>query len=440
MRITVVGNPGHRRVVGFTAAAVAAGLPPPRVVAWADVLRDAPEGGGGVPGAGAGAGEPQPDAAAHDAREGERRGDEVGGAGRRGAGAGVGAPGRDVRGGVACGVSVFGAGPVRLDSPGEDPVVHALLGGPADPHRVEGGAVRHAAFVAALRRVSQAVEASPGAWLANDPGEIAVMFDKSRAHALLDAAGVPVPPRVGPASGIRSYAELRAVMRESRRPRVFVKPLHGSSASGVVALETSGERVQATTSAELVRTADGTRLFNSLRVRKYRDEADVSALIDALCPDGVHVEAWLPKLTVGDLATDLRVLVVGGEATHVVARGSRSPMTNLHLGNARVDIASVRDAVGGREWAAAMATCVRAARCFPRTLHVGVDLLFGVDRRRHAVGEVNAFGDLLPGVLHRGRDTWGEQVRALVDGWCPPGPWRPVRRPGADEEQLPCPT
>ncbi|MEU8136907.1 STM4014 family protein [Streptodolium elevatio] len=380
--ITVVGNPGHRRIVGFAAAAAAAGLPRPRVVAWADVLRG--------------------------------------------------------------GELAFDPGPVRVDSPGEDPAVHALLGGPADPQRVEGGSVRHAAFLKALERVRAAVDASPGAWLANDPGDIAVMFDKTRAHARLADAGVPVPPGLGPngqSAPVRSYAELRELMGAAGRPRVFVKPLHGSSASGVVALETgAGGRVQATTSAELVRTAAGVELFNSLRVRKYRDEAEVADLVDALCADGVHVEGWLPKLTLEGLAVDLRVLVVAGRATHVVARGSRTPMTNLHLGNARADVNAVRAAVGEGTWREAMTTCVRAAGCFPRTLHVGVDLLFAVDRRRHAVGEVNAFGDLLPGVLHRGRDTWGEQVRALVDGWRPHGPQRPAGQAAPDEDRLPCPT
>lgn len=379
--VTVIGNPGHRRIAGFEAAAVAAGLPRPRVVAWADVLR----------------------------------GTELS----------------------------FAAGPVRIDSPGEDPAVHALLGGPTDAHRVEGGAVRHLAFLDGLDRIRTAIAASPGAWFVNDPDDIAVMFDKARAHARLREAAVPVPPGLGPDGGgvpVRSYAELRELMRAARRPRVFVKPVHGSSASGVVALETAGERVQATTSAELVRGAAGIELFNSLRVRKYRGEADVVALIDALCADGVHVEAWVPKLTLGALAVDLRVLVVAGRATHVVARGSRTPMTNLHLGNARADLDAVRAAVGATTWHEAMTTCVRAAGCFPRTLHVGVDLLFSVDRRRHAVGEVNAFGDLLPGVLHRGRDTWGEQVRALVEGWRPHGTNAPAGQAAPDEDRLPCPT
>jgi hypothetical protein len=60
-----------------------------------------------------------------------------------------------------------------------------------------------------------------------------------------------------------------------------------------------------------------------------------------------------------------------------------------------------------------MRTCERVARCFPESLHVGVDLMFSPDWRRHAVAEVNAFGDLLPGLVVDGRDTYGEQVAAL---------------------------
>jgi hypothetical protein len=63
-----------------------------------------------------------------------------------------------------------------------------------------------------------------------------------------------------------------------------------------------------------------------------------------------------------------------------------------------------------------METCARVAGCFPGSLQVGVDLMFLVGWRRHAVAEVNAFGDLLPGVLVDGRDTYAEQVHALTSG------------------------
>jgi hypothetical protein len=110
---------------------------------------------------------------------------------------------------------------------------------------------------------------------------------------------------------------------------------------------------------------------------------------------------------------DLRVVVIGGRARHVVVRASRGPLTNLHLGNARGDLAELRR-VAGPQYEAGLASCERAAACFPRTLMVGVDLMFSPDFRRHAVAEVNAFGDLLPRLMLDGRDTYSEQLAAVA--------------------------
>ena len=146
-------------------------------------------------------------------------------------------------------------------------------------------------------------------------------------------------------------------------------------------------------------------------------------LVDALAPDGLHVERWLPKASQRGRVADLRVVVVAGRATHAVVRTSRSPMTNLHLGGARGDLDHVRAAVetAGGSWSAALAVCERAAACFPDTLCVGVDLLPSTGWRRFAVGEVNAFGDLLPrltglpGSGAEGLDTYGAQIAAVLD-------------------------
>jgi hypothetical protein len=46
-----------------------------------------------------------------------------------------------------------------------------------------------------------------------------------------------------------------------------------------------------------------------------------------------------------------------------------------------------------------------------------VDLMIGSDWRRHAVAEVNAFGDLLPGVHDAaGRDSYAAQLHAMRTG------------------------
>ncbi|WP_079166806.1 STM4014 family protein [Streptomyces oceani] len=357
-RFAVVGIPGNRRVRGFQAALRQAGLPAARVVPWAEVLR---------------------------------------------------------------GTARFRAGEtVRLDSPGEDPEVDRLLRDVSEPTRVEGTGRWYARFLSAAHEVAAGV-AEAGGTLLDDPAELAVLFDKRRCHGVLAAAGVPVPesPTSGGATPVRDWSEARRLLRDARLSRAFVKLAHGSSASGVLAVQLAGPgRIRADTSVE--RGADG-RLFNSLRVRRYATEREVAALVDTLAPDGLHLERWLPKASQHGRAADLRVVVVAGRATHAVVRTSPSPMTNLHLGGRRGDLAEAATAVraAGGDWSEALALCERAAACFPGTLCVAVDLLPVARWKRFAVCEVNAFGDLLPGLLGlpdgpaEGRDTYAAQLDAV---------------------------
>ncbi|MGN9838404.1 STM4014 family protein [Nonomuraea sp. H19] len=295
---------------------------------------------------------------------------------------------------------------LRVDSPGEDAETDALLRGPGDPARVGGGAAWYAAFTAGLERVA----AIPGVRLLADIREIGVMFDKRACHAALTGAGVPVPP----AFEIFSYAELRAEMTRRGWARVFVKPAHGSSASGVIALQAHGDRVQAVTSATWGAAGE---LFNSLRVRTYTTDEEVRRVVDLLAGDGLHVERWFPKASAGGRVFDLRVVTVAGVPTHAVVRMSRTPMTNLHLGGRRGDLELVRSRAA--LWDRVLEVCAQAAACFPGSLATGVDVMVGADWRSVAVAEVNAFGDLLPGlgdISGNGRDTYAEQVRAVLAG------------------------
>ncbi len=224
-----------------------------------------------------------------------------------------------------------------------------------------------------------------------------MLFDKRLCHAALAGAGVPVPesPTSAGRTPVRGWDDVRALLDAHAMPRAFLKPAHGSSASGIVALETAGHgRIRATTSVETA----GRRTPQLPADTPQHQRTGDRRLVDALAPDGLHIERWWPSGVLGaGRVADLRVLVVAGRATHAVVRTSRAPMTNLHLGGARGDLSAAADAMGPR-WADALDVCERAAACFPGTLCVGVDLLPATGWRRFAVGEVNAFGDLLPGL------------------------------------------
>jgi glutathione synthase/RimK-type ligase-like ATP-grasp enzyme len=363
MRCVVVGIPGGRRVELFQAALAQRGWDPAVVVPWRDVVQGRA-----------------------DLRRIVRAGDVV-----------------------------------RLDSPGRDwETERALLAAGGlegaeqlafDKGRIYWPRVWYSGFCHALERIGRQLAECADHVAMNDPREVAVMFDKAACHARLSAAHVRVPPALGE---VGSFDELRSKMRGARWQRVFVKLAHGSSASGVVAYQTNGRQHQATTTVERVRQSGELRLYNSRRIRTHRDPRDIEELIDELCRHGVHVERWLPKAGIDGQAFDLRVVVIGGFARHVVMRMSRSPMTNLHLLNERGEASRVREMIGEPAWAAAMSECERAMACFPGSLHGGVDLLIGAAGRGHAVLEVNAFGDLLPGILWEGMDTYAAQIEQVA--------------------------
>jgi hypothetical protein len=375
----VVGNPGSRRVELFQAALGGLGLPAARIVAYADLL-----------------------------------------------------------GGHAHLASAVPPGAiVRIESPGKDFAVEQalLLLGADEPdvespcyQRIERAAVEQLVFDkgrilplrqwylglrAALRLIEQQLDACPPHRLMAHPHDILAMFDKRACHARLAAAGVAVPPSLGLVDG---YDALVAAMEQSRCLRVFIKPAHGSSASGVIAFQISHGRQLATTTVELVREQGQLRLYNSRRLREYRDPAQVAALIDAVCRQRIHVERWVPKASIAGRVFDLRVMVIAGRARHVVVRTSRGPMTNLHLLNERGVWADVLERMGDAAWAGARRTCEQAMACFPDSLYAGIDLLIATDYRHHAVLEVNAFGDLLPGALWDGVDTYTAEILAALEG------------------------
>ncbi len=317
---------------------------------------------------------------------------------------------------------------LRIESPGEDHDVERRLiaRGAAEGEigrtaalrlRNERGRLRHmrqwfAGYSALLGDVEQVIQGCTGITVQNHPSAIRLLFDKPRCHKFLADRGVPVPPSL---PAITSYDALREAMRTAGWSRVFVKLAWGSSASGVVAFSTVGTKPLAITSLELVRRRGQACFYNNLQLSRYHRERDLRAIFDFLGHEGVHVEQWLPKAMQGDRSFDLRVVTFAGKACHTVVRTSRSPMTNLHLGNRRGDLSLLKQTAGSR-WGTVTDLCEQAAREFTDSLYVGWDVLVTPGFRKAFILEGNAFGDLLPNLMHAGLSTYGQGIAAVLRG------------------------
>lgn len=306
-------------------------------------------------------------------------------------------------------------GLLKVEPPGDDPAAHLLLlqAGCRLLNRPLLSAPAHgellamdawfAGFTNAMQGLARQLAAMPQIRVFNAPAEICLMTDKLACQRHLAAHGVPIPALLGP---VQSYEHLQSLLHEHQLDRVYLKPRYGSSASGVVAYRRNkAGRQQATTSAALHRTEGATRLMNSKRMARYESEHDIAALVDALAAQELYAEAWLNKPRCGDSHYDLRVVTVAGQPAHRVARIGDQMMTNLHLDNRRGDAAGLMNAA---DMTALEAASAQAARAFPHSHVTGYDLV--VRQGQAHVLEANAFGDLLPGMLWQGADTYAAQL------------------------------
>jgi hypothetical protein len=261
-----------------------------------------------------------------------------------------------------------------------------------------------------LRLIDGQLKATAPHMVMNSASDIEILFDKVKCHELFRLAEIKTAKLLGPVNG---FNDLVALMDRNECNRVFVKPAHGSSASGMVAFERSPNRQLASTTVEVVYTSGKTRIYNTRRVRRIYDIQEIRTLIEHLSEHNLFAEKWYPKAGLDGKTFDLRVVTVDGECRNVVVRESHTPFTNLHLLNGRGQLQRARAAMGESLWTEVMNSCRRVAGVFPNCLYLGIDVLVSSDMRSHVVSEANAFGDLLPGILSDGLSTYEWELKAI---------------------------
>ncbi|MCH8621209.1 STM4014 family protein [Undibacterium sp. TS12] len=316
---------------------------------------------------------------------------------------------------------------VRIESPGENFEVEKrilALGGLEDALDLEDqrGRIYHPrlwfkGFTCLMTSVAKQFEqdwqgrrGGQGGQLSwfNHPADIVSMFDKPACKKILQPYTLPVFPVFS------CYEEFFSFVREQQYCRFFIKLNSSSSASGVVAYEynkTNGRELAYST-VEVVSGMDGDRYFNSLKVKKYTSTGMIGNVLDFLFEQGALVERWIPKARHEDSSYDLRIMGIGGQRRHAIARLSRGPMTNLHLGNQRCAVDELE--LSSATWAEIDTLVGQCMQAFPRSLYAGLDVLIPRDGGLPVLLEANAFGDLLPNLLHHGESTYLAEINAVL--------------------------
>jgi hypothetical protein len=321
------------------------------------------------------------------------------------------------------------SGYVRLESPGESAeIARAILTAGIAPMEAAGripirvaqirelqcdrGEILHPLqWFLGYRRILESLKSRwdhPNLRWMSTPGSVVRSFDKIACLERWSSAGLPVSYRYPTAS---TYSEIRQTVPD-RHARLFVKLRYGYCAIGAVALEWRGSLVRAITTVEVTWSDGRPRLFVSKKPRILTREFEIAWLIDTLAMEEILVEDWLPKARWNGCPFDLRVITIGGIVHHVVGRANPSPFTNLNLDAKRISRDDVVERLGDGWWTME-SICQNAAEALPDAGMLGIDLLVRPGDRKFALLEANAFGDYLPGLTYQGMSTWEAQIHQL---------------------------
>lgn len=265
-------------------------------------------------------------------------------------------------------------------------------------------------FCKLLKRIEKNINKFPNIKVMNSTASIQLMFNKTACHHYLKEKSISVIPAI---YNIKNFDELLFEMKKNKWQSVFIKANYTSSASGVIAFRINKNKIQATTSVKLFRKNGEIKLYNALKISTYTNLEDIKAIIDFLAKEDVIVERWVPKANTEDGFYDFRILTVAGKVKQVVVRQSKSPLTNLHLGNKRGDLEAIKTQIGFEKWKQICDLAENTAKQFPYSLYIGLDVLLSKNYNNTYIIEANAFGDLLPNVLIDGMNSYETEVDLL---------------------------
>ncbi|MGL4346081.1 MAG: STM4014 family protein [Cellulosilyticaceae bacterium] len=222
----------------------------------------------------------------------------------------------------------------------------------------------------------------------NTPQAIVSTLDKVGCKEKLMMAGIPTTPMLSDSVG--RYDQLITLMTHERIGGVFMKPRFGAGAAGVMAYRYHPRTKQQVLYTSMVLKGD--KLYNTKQMQKLTEHKLIEPLINRSLKEPMILEKWVQKAGVNGLSYDLRVVYQYGKVDFMIARGSKGPITNLHLNNCVLDL----DEIGMSEMQRAQIQdiCEKTVGCFSGLNSAGIDLLMTPGGKLMVI-EVNGQGDLI---------------------------------------------
>ena len=234
----------------------------------------------------------------------------------------------------------------------------------------------------------------------NHPNDIMLCLDKYECKKRLQH--LPCTPLID--NVFVNADALFAYLSQNNISQVFVKPRYGSGASGIIALRYQKKTKHAIIYTTLVDTNNG--YYNGTKTTCIRDMDKIIPMLEFVLSLDAMIENWLPKKKYNGLSYDLRVVMLKDRMLRIVPRGSKTPITNLHLNNMPlpVEIVENTDKIE--------LLCKQVMKTLPNLSYAGIDLLVTPSGKFFVI-EVNGQGDAIYQDFYEHNDIYKQQIILL---------------------------
>lgn len=239
----------------------------------------------------------------------------------------------------------------------------------------------------------------------NAPKAIITALDKRATKKALLLANLPTPPALE--CNATCFEELLLLMEAARWGRVFVKPRFGSGAAAVSAFAYDFKHSRGVIYTSLAKKNG--EWINTKKIGRVTDPSLCFQILNFVLSLDAVVEQWVPKPSVNGITFDLRVVWQLGKIEAIVARGSRGPITNLHLNDLALPTELVEEWI---DYDLIEEICKKATNVIPGLSSAGLDLL--CTPKGYQIIEINSQGDLIYRDIFDKNTIYSNQAQHLL--------------------------
>lgn len=249
----------------------------------------------------------------------------------------------------------------------------------------------------------------------NDFDEMCMMMDKSKTYQKLDAGlkakekyKFKLPKKLYTPKNHEEFRQRYGDKFES----CFIKLRYGSGGTGVLAYRNNPKLNKESIHTSLnCRNVNGEKIFYSrYKVNHYTDKIIIKELIDWVLLNGAHIEKWIPKAIHNGYAYDTRAFVLNKKSNYLISRLSKSPLTNLHLKNQRLDSQEI---FKNEEIKIVSQAAEDVMRIFDKSLYAGIDVVTTKTNIPYII-DVNPFGDLFHNLIGTKQNVYYFEIKSAI--------------------------